>query len=64
MLPAITAAPDQLNPEQRAREIATILANSILRTYSENNDTERPVRLGFSASKSVHATPLNVGEKP
>ena len=64
MKPLELLSADRMTAAERAREIATILARSILRTYSENNDTERPVRLGFSASKSVHATPLNVGEKP
>jgi hypothetical protein len=55
---------DQLSPEDRAREIATILAHSILRRHAENGDKERQVRLGFSAGKRVHTTPLNAGELP
>ena len=56
--------PERLSPEDRAAEIATILAHSILRLHTENSDKERQVRLGFSPGKRVHTTPLNAGELP
>ena len=62
MSPETNSSPDQLSPEERVREIATILAHSILRLHTENSDRERPVRLGFSAGKRVHTTPLNAGD--
>ena len=62
MSPVTHSSADQLSPEERAREIATILAHSILRHHTENSDKERPVRLGFSAGKRVHTTPLNAGD--
>jgi len=64
MKPLELLSADRMTAAERAREIATILARSILRTYSENNHTERRVRLGFSPGKSVHTTALNAGEMP
>ena len=57
-------SPAMVSATARAAEIATILAHSILRLHTENSDRERPVRLGFSAGKRVHTTPLNAGERP
>jgi hypothetical protein len=62
MSPVTLSSPNQLSPEERAGEIAAIVAHSILRLYTENSEKERQVRLGFSAGKRVHSTPLNAGE--
>ena len=54
--------PDCMTAAERAREIATIVATAIVRTHPQEIDTESSFRLGFSAGKRVHTTPLNAGD--
>lgn len=57
--------PDRMTPEQRRREIASLLANGIARmrnacfeaTKKEAKDSE--FELGFSGNQSVHTDPVN-----
>ena len=54
MTTLLLESPDHLSPEQRAAEIATILARCLLRQHA---DREPPVRLGFLPDQRVHTTP-------
>lgn len=57
--------PDRMNPEQRRREIASLLANGLARLRSADarpstgSATESEFELGFSGYQRVHTDPVN-----
>lgn len=57
--------PDRMTPEQRRREIASLLANGIVRLRSANagpsarRTAESAFELGFSGHQRVHSDPVN-----
>lgn len=57
--------PQQLTPEQRRREIASLLANGLARLRSSavassaTGATESKFELGFSGDQRVHTDPVN-----
>lgn len=57
--------PDRMTPEQRRREIASLLANGIVRLRSASPRqsagwaTESEFELGFSGHQRVHSDPVN-----
>ena len=58
MKPIKLATPDSMSALQRAAEIASILAATIIRTHASALDAtdleQRQIRLGFSGQQSVH----------
>ena len=61
--------PDRMTPEQRRREVASILADGLVRLRycsfqaSEKAATESEFELGFLANQSVHTDPVNNHEE-
>lgn len=57
--------PDRMTPEQRRREIASLLANGLVRLRSEGFEqsagiaSESEFELGFSGNQRVHSDPVN-----
>lgn len=57
--------PDRMTPEQRRREIASLLANGLVRLRSADagpstgSATESKFELGFSGHQRVHTDPVN-----
>lgn len=57
--------PDRMTPEQRRREIASLLANGIARLRSTDSrpfagrTSESVLALGFFGHQSVHSDPAN-----
>ena len=57
--------PDRMTPEQRRREIASLLANGLVRlrnggaAQSANMAAESEFELGFSGRKQPHSHPVN-----
>lgn len=57
--------PERMTPQQRRREIASLLANGIVRLRSANarqsagRTTESGFELGFSGHQRVHTDPAN-----
>lgn len=57
--------PDRMTPEQRRREVASLLANGIARlriaddSESANVAKDSEVLLGFHRNQSVHSDPVN-----
>lgn len=58
-------SPDRMTPEQRRREVASLLANGIARlrmaadSESANVAKDSKVLLGFHRNQSVHSDPVN-----
>lgn len=57
--------PDRMTPEQRRREIASLLANGLARLrisgaeQSANIAEDSEFELGFSGNQRVHSDPVN-----
>jgi hypothetical protein len=57
--------PDRMTPEQRRREIASLLANGLVRLRSADarpsarQTSESEFELGFSGHQRVHSDPAN-----
>lgn len=57
--------PDRMTPEQRRREIASLLANGLARLRNggaaqpANMAAESEFELGFSGNQRVHSDPVN-----
>jgi len=57
--------PDRMTPEQRRREIASLLANGLVRLRNARPDQstgaapESEFELGFSGHQRVHSDPVN-----
>lgn len=57
--------PDRMTPEQRRREIASLLANGLVRLRSADfhpsarRTSESEFELGFSGYQRVHSDPAN-----
>lgn len=57
--------PDRMTPEQRRREIASLLANGLVRLRSGDSrssarrTSESEFQLGFSGHQRVHSDPVN-----
>lgn len=57
--------PDRMTPEQRRREIASLLANGLVRlrndcaAQSANIAAESEFELGFSGHQRLHSHPVN-----
>ena len=57
--------PERMTPEQRRREIASLLANGLARlrssgiAQSANMAAESEFELGFSGNQRVHSDPVN-----
>lgn len=57
--------PDRMTPEQRRREIASLLANGLARLRgassrpSAGRTSESEFELGFSGHQRVHSDPVN-----
>lgn len=57
--------PDRMTPEQRRRELASLLANGLARLrsagsrQSANRASENKFELGFSGHQRVHSDPVN-----
>ena len=60
--------PDRMTPEQRRREIASLLANGFVRLRSADSrpsvrrTSESEFELGFSGHQRVHSDPANNAE--
>lgn len=60
--------PDRMPPEQRRREIASLLANGLVRLRSADSrpstrrTSESEFHLGFSGHQRVHSDPVNSTE--
>ncbi|CAZ88584.1 conserved hypothetical protein [Thiomonas arsenitoxydans] len=60
--------PDRMSPEQRRREIASLLANGLVRLRSADSRpsarraSESEFELGFSRHQRVHSDPANNAE--
>jgi len=58
-------SPERMTPEQRRREIASLLANGLARLrvsgfeQSANFAEESEFELGFSGNQRVHSDPVN-----
>ncbi len=57
--------PDRMTPERRRREIASLLANGLVRRRSADSrpsarrTSESEFQLGFSSHQRVHSDPVN-----
>lgn len=64
--------PDRMTPEQRGREVASLLAHGLVRlreaavAQSAGRPTESEFELGFSGHQRLHSHPVNNthGEAP